>query len=87
MLRKTDILIAGGGKAGLATSRCPGRLKPDQVVPERGEVGQCRGKVFAEAGYTVPLSDPHLVDPALGAFIKKVDRNQHTCVNSTARTA
>ncbi len=40
MNRKTDVIVIGGGQAGLAASRCLSDLGIDHVVFERGEIGQ-----------------------------------------------
>ena len=40
MPRKTDVLVIGGGQAGLATSRCLSDLGIEHVVLERGRVAQ-----------------------------------------------
>lgn len=40
MDRKTDVIIIGGGQAGLATSRCLTDLGIEHLVIERGEVAQ-----------------------------------------------
>lgn len=40
MGRKTDVIVIGGGQAGLATSHCLAKLNIDHVVFERGEIGQ-----------------------------------------------
>jgi len=43
--------------------------------------------VFANAGHMLPLTDPHLVDPAIDSFIKNVDRTLQSCVKSIALAA
>ena len=39
-MRRTDVLIVGGGQAGLAMSRCLSDLRIDHVVLERGQVAE-----------------------------------------------
>lgn len=43
--------------------------------------------VFANASHMLPLTDPHLVDPAIDSFIKNVDRTLQSCVKSNAVAA
>ena len=44
-------------------------------------------KVFAGAGHMLPLTDPHLVDPAIGDFLAKVDQTWRSCNYPMARAA
>src|SRR5512147_1656559 len=39
-MRRTDVVIVGGGQAGLAMSRCLSDLRIDHVVLERGKVAE-----------------------------------------------
>jgi putative flavoprotein involved in K+ transport len=39
-MRRTDVVVIGGGQAGLATSRCLGERGIEHVVLERGRVGE-----------------------------------------------
>ncbi len=43
--------------------------------------------LFDGAGHMLPLTDPHLVDPAIGRFINGVDRIMNSCANTMASAA
>ena len=56
MERKTDVIVIGGGQAGLATSRCLSAKGIDHVVFERGQIGQ---RWRAERWNTLRLLTPN----------------------------
>lgn len=46
-----------------------------------------RTEFFADSGHMLPLTDPHLTDPAIGEFLVRVDRQWQDAAVSTAVAA
>ena len=66
-LRKLDVptLVMMGTESPLMS------LRATEIVA--GALGNARLQMVADAGHMLPLTDPHIVDPAIAAHVKAVD--------------
>ncbi len=70
-------------RAPLAAIRCPTLVLVGEEAPlpslrisalVAGTVPQATLRLIPDAGHLVPLTDPHLIDPAIGAHLRAADR-------------